>query len=172
MDNTTRFPKTFLNHPNQWRFRELLDQLFANPDPDHSTEAVVSFLKAHPLPLDDFPALDNTYSRTILARHPNGFEAMAGRWQKNAVSSIHGHPWYAFMMTVGGRLQEDSYEQQQNGLKMTSSRILAPGDFICAIGEKNTFDNHIHGVTAIEETLSIHISSQDASKGETFSSIS
>ena len=163
------FPKTYLNHPDQWLFKDLLDRIFAEPDPDRITESVVSFLRARPLPMDDFPVLDNTYSRTMLGRHENGYEAMAARWQAGAVSSIHGHPCYALMVTVHGRLHVEHYEKSRGRLQMTSSRILAPGEFLSAKSPNTGFDNHIHGVKAIEETLSIHISSQDATKGEIFS---
>ncbi len=168
MSSTTGFPKTFLNHPDQWQFKALLGRLFTDPNPDQITEAVVTFFKAHPLPMDDFPVLDDTYSRTMLARNENGYEAMAARWQAGAVSSIHGHPCYALMITVQGKLQVNNYEKSEGGLHLTSSRTLSPGEFISAISRNTNFDNHIHGVHAIEETLSIHISSQDATKGETF----
>ena len=168
MEITTGFPKTFLNHPYQWRFKTRLNRLFKDPHPEHITEAVVSFLKEYPLPLDDFPILENTYSRTILARTDNEYEAMAARWCKGTVSSIHGHPDYSFLMTVVGKLQIDNYEKSGTGLNKVSSQVLLPGQFIHARAENNRFDNHIHGVHAIEETLSIHISSRDAAKGEIF----
>jgi hypothetical protein len=168
MKQTTGFPKTFLHHPNQWRFKALLDDLFSQPHPEQITEAVISFFKKHPLPLDDFPVLKNTYSRTLLARHENGYEAMAARWDKGTVSSIHGHPDYSFLITVHGRLQIDNYEKSGSGLQKTSTRVLMPGQFVHATAHNNHFDNHIHGVKAIEETLSIHLSSRDASTGEVF----
>jgi hypothetical protein len=169
MMRTDGFPKTFLDHRDLWRFKALIDTLFKNPEPDRITEAVSSFLRRTPLPIDDFPVLDGTYSRTMLARHPSGWEVMAARWQKGAVSSIHGHPRYAFMMTVAGRLQVDEYESSGDGILQNGTRHLNPGEFIASIGEApGTFDNHIHGVQAIEESLSIHISSHDATLGKTY----
>jgi hypothetical protein len=41
--------------------------------------------------------------------------------------------------------------------------------FSSSTGKPGTFDNHIHQVKAVEETLSIHIPSDDAMKGEIFS---
>ena len=45
---------------------------------------------------------------------------------------------------------------------------MEPEQIINDIGQTGTFDNHIHGVQTYEETLSIHISSDDAAKGEIF----
>lgn len=168
MEKNDGFPKTFLGHPDQWRFKDLLDKLFNDPKPEHITEKVVQFLRSTPLPLDDFPVLLNTYSRTMLAKNENGYEAMAARWQKGAVSSIHGHPEYAFLMTLHGKLRLENYQQRDGGIYKTSTEMLPPGEFISAFGNQNTFDNHIHGVYAIENTLSIHISSQNATKGKVF----
>lgn len=161
-------PITYLNHPHHQKFLNLLSELFINPAPHEITEAVDQFLKQYPLEITDYPKLDRTYSRTILFRHENGYEAMAARWDTGAVSSVHGHPHYALILVVSGRLGIDNYGKTDQGLILTSSETLPPGHFFSDIGDSDRFDNHIHQVTAHEETLSIHLSSDDAAKGEVF----
>jgi hypothetical protein len=161
-------PKTYLNHPNQWKLKALLEELFIDPDPDHITEELTGFLKKYPIPIDDFPMLEGTYSRTILLRSDNGYEAMAARWSPGTVSSIHGHPEFALIIVTKGRLVVDCYKKHNDRLEKTGSEFLTESQFFSDVGQAGTFDNHIHGVQTDEETLSIHISSDDASKGETF----
>ncbi len=168
MNETGCIPKTYINHPNNWKFQRLLQNLFKNPDPNHITEGILTFLKQYPLVLDDFPPLEGTYSRTILYRHENGYEAMAARWSPGAVSSIHGHPHYAMIMVVKGSLGVDNFIKTQGQLKMKTSSVLSEFEFFSDNGDSNAFNNHIHRVQADEETLSIHISSDDAAKGETY----
>ncbi len=161
-------PITFLNHPGQWQLRSLLEQLFISPDPDRITAQVVDFLHSHPLPADDFPLISGTYTRTILLRNNNGFEAMAAHWSPGTVSSIHGHPFFTLYYVVTGQLAYDNFRKNNAVVEKTSSGRLSASEHIAFIGRPDTFDNHIHQVTAMEETLSIHVSSDDATKGEIF----
>lgn len=161
-------PKTYLNHPNQWKLRYFLQKLFINPDPQHITSELVEFLKLHPLPLDDFPRLEGTYTRTLILREENGFEAMAARWSKGATSSIHGHPYFNFYYVVHGCMKIDDYESSDGGLVLNQTGSIASEEEFSYIGDVGTFDNNIHQVHAIEETLSIHISSDDSAKGKIF----
>jgi len=135
-------PKTYLNHPE--------------------------FLKLHPLPLDDFPRLEGTYTRTLLLREENGFEVMAARWSKGATSSIHGHPYFNFYYVVHGCMKIDDYKVTDGNLALTATGSITSEEEFSYVGEIGTFDNNIHQVHAIEETLSIHISSDDSAKGKVF----
>ena len=146
----------------------MLEELFIDPDPDHITEELIGFLKKYPIPMDDFPLLKGTYSRTILCRNDNGYEAMAARWSPGTISSIHGHPHFALIIVIKGKLGIDYYKKHDGRIEMTRSGFLSESQFFSDIGQAETFDNHIHGVQAYEETLSIHISSDDAAKGEIF----
>ena len=168
MSEKTLVPKTYLNHPNQWKLKALLEELFTDPDPDHITQELSAFLKKYPIPMDDFPLLEGTYSRTILFRSNNGYEAMAARWSPGTISSIHGHPKFALIMVIDGRLGVNYYKKHNGQIEKIKSGFLTESQFFSDMGQAGTFDNHIHGVQAYEETLSIHISSDDASKGETF----
>ncbi len=152
----------------QKEFKILLENLFAHPDPDRIKEEIITFLRKNPLPMDDFPLLDRAYSRTVLYKAPNGYEAMAARWSSGAVSTLHGHPQYALIIGTRGRLKVENFKKNKGRLEMTSSEILSDYGFFSGIGREGQFDNHIHRVKALEESLSIHISSDDATKGEVY----
>jgi hypothetical protein len=156
--------------PYQKEFKILLKHLFAHPEPDRIKEKIITFLKKTPLPMDDFPLPDGTYSRTILYKAPNGYEAMAARWSPGAVSSVHGHPQYALIIGTRGRLKIENFKKNEAGLEMTSSEVLSDYRFFSGIGREGRFDNHIHRVEALEESLSVHISSDDATKGDVYPS--
>lgn len=168
MNDKTCQPVTYLGHPNHWKLKYFLDKLFAYPDPRHITSELNDFLLQHPLPLHDFPRLEGTYTRTLIARNENGFEAMAARWSKGAISMIHGHPYFNFYYVVQGAMQVDDFETTANGLVLSASGVISAGDDFSYLGNEGTFDNNIHQVQAIEETLSIHISSDDSTKGHIF----
>lgn len=164
-------PKTYLNHPNQSKLRVLCQDLFLNPDIDYIRKEFVGFLRKHPIPIDDFPPLKGTYTRTILFRNDNGYEAMAARWNKGTISPIHGHPYFTLYFVAEGELAIDNYMKQENleaRIEHTTSENLSEKQFFALAGKPDTFDNHIHQVTALQETLSFHISSDDATKGQIF----
>jgi len=168
MMNNGRKPITFQNNSAQIQLRRLLFELFTDPDPKMIVRTISDFLRQYPLPLDDFPRFEGTYSRTIVHRSSNGFEAMAARWSKGAISSIHGHPSFIFYYVVNGYLEIDNYRRNDICVTKTSSEYLGRNEYFFSIGKSNTFDNHIHQVRANEETLSLHISSDDSAQGEVF----
>jgi hypothetical protein len=172
MKNPTGSPITYLRHPHQGRLRRLLFELFIHPDPRSIAASVAAFLRQYPLPLDDFPRIEGTYSRTIVHRDDNGFEAMAARWSKGAITTIHGHPPFIFYFVIDGSLKIDNYRRDKTGLILDSSTCLGKNEHFFSIGEQGRFDNNIHQVQANEETLSLHISSDDSRKGEVFTRIS
>jgi hypothetical protein len=169
MKNPTGFPITYLSHPHLGKLRKLLVELFANPDMQNIAAATAACLREYPLPLGDFPRIEGTYSRTIVHRDDNGFEAMAARWSKGAITSIHGHPPFIFYFVIHGNLKIDDYQRDGAGVLPGSSEIMEPNDHFFSIGKPGRYDNNIHQVQANEETLSIHISSDDSRKGAVFS---
>lgn len=171
MKNNPISPITYQNHPHQKKLRRLLFELFLSPQPEKIVSTTSAFLGEYSLPLDDFPRLEGTYSRTIVHRNDNGFEAMAARWSKGATSSIHGHPPFIFYYVIKGRLKIDNYQRNDAGLTMDSTIYLGKNEHFFSFGKPDRFDNNIHQVQADEETLSLHISSDDATKGEVFSRI-
>lgn len=168
---TNTKPITYQQHQFHIELRELLQKLFLKPIPNRIIDVITQFLIHHPLPITDFPRLEGTYSRTILHRHSNGYEAMAARWSKGAVSSIHGHPPFVFYYVIEGKLKIDNFRQTSDGLQRSDSLLLNNGQGFHAFGEPGRFNNSIHQVYADEETLSFHISSDDALKGQVFSSL-
>lgn len=165
------FPKTFLGHPHLWKLQTLLQSTLAGADHNHIIVKVTYFLCKQPLPIDKFPLIHGTYARTILHRSDNGLEAMAAQWSKATVLSVHGHPSFAFYFVAQGCLEIDNYIRCGDQVTKTTTEILTAEEYISLTGEIGTFDNNIHQVHAIEETLSIHTSSDDSAKGEVFSQV-
>ncbi|VAW41888.1 hypothetical protein MNBD_DELTA03-717 [hydrothermal vent metagenome] len=163
-----RKPQTYMGHPNQEYIRIFLRELFSIPDPEKIAQKTVSFLSDHPVPLSDFPPFAPLYSRTILYRAENHYEAMAARWSKDAISVIHGHPMFAFYYLLEGELSVECFEKSGAKAVRTDTRIYKPGQYFSMLGTPDTFDNGIHRVSAKKESLSIHIYSDDAMKGQIF----
>ena len=161
-------PQTYLGHPNHERIRMFLRELFAAPDPDTIETESAAFFDRNRVPLLDFPPFEPLYSRTILYRAENGFEAMGARWSKDVVSAIHGHPMFAFYYLLEGELSVENFEKDGAGVRKIGTRKCSPGQYFCMRGNAGAFDNGIHRVTAVQESLSIHIYSDDAMKGEIF----
>jgi len=168
MNNSTGSPITYLSHPHQGKLRKLFLELFLHPAPYNIAATAAAFLQQYPLPLDDFPRIEGTYSRTIMHKDENGFEAMAARWSKGTTTAIHGHPPFIFYFVIAGSLKIDNYRRGATGLVLDSSECMEKNDHFFSIGEPGRFDNNIHQVQANEETLSIHISSADSTKAEVF----
>lgn len=161
-------PVTYLHHRHQMGLRNFLQQFLESAEPENNVNELVDYLKSHTLPLEDFPYQQGVYTRTVLYRHDNGFEVMAARWSKGTRSSIHGHPYFNFYFVMHGCLEVDDYQRHDKGIALASSAIFPVNSVSSFAGNKETFDNNIHQVHAIEETLSIHISSDDSAKGEVF----
>lgn len=161
-------PKTYMAHPNQEKIRLFLRELFVQPDLERIETEAAAFLGENRVPLSDFPSFAPLYSRTILYRAENGFEAMAARWSKDAVSAVHGHPMLAFYYLLEGELFVENFEKKGSVITKTDKQTYTPGNCFCMWGEPGAFDNGIHRVIAAQESLSIHIYSDDAMKGELF----
>lgn len=169
MTANTSFAKTHIDQVRQRRLLEFFDSHFKNPDPELIAGELIKFLQRYPLALDEFPRQEGGYTRTVILRHESGFEAMIARWSRGTTSSIHGHPWFNLYCVVHGHLVMDDYQKSGEAIHFVSSGELRPVDLSYFIGEKGRFDNNIHQVHAREETLSIHISSDDSTKSEVFS---
>lgn len=161
-------PTTYTHTASPDELLRFFRQLFSRPEPAAIPKVVSSFLRYCYLPIDNFPRLDGTYSRNIIYRHDNGYEAMAARWSKGAITAIHGHPAFVFYHVIQGKLRIDNYLRDRHSLTPNGTIILEDGENFHAIGQPGCFDNSIHQVYADEETLSVHISSDDGAKGELF----
>jgi hypothetical protein len=78
---------------------------------------------------------------------------------------------FAFYYLVQGELQVENYERRGEGAALLDTKIYRPGQYFCMLGRPHTFDNAIHRVSAPQESLSIHIYSDDAMKGEIFKAV-
>jgi hypothetical protein len=163
------YSKTYEEKTYQLALRELLKGHVVNLQPDLLAQQLVQFLQDYPLALDDFPREEGKYTRTVILRHESGFEVMAARWSRGTISPIHGHPWFNFYCVVHGCLKMDDYLMEKDGIALISSGKLQEDGFAFFVGEQGRFDNNIHKVHALEETLSIHISSDDSTKGKIYS---
>ncbi len=170
MSSIIRKPLTYQQHPSLGALHYLLQQMFSEPEPMEIPDAVVGILRQHCPRLSEFPRIVGTYSRTILYRHENGYEAMAARWDKGTLTTIHGHPSFLLYYVIEGELKVDNYIRTETGLITGDTMVFRDGEGFYAIGESGRFDNSIHQVQANEETFSLHIFSDDGTKGEVFDS--
>lgn len=161
--------KTYKEHLQYFELISFLEKQFENPQPELLAQELVPFLESNPLDIEDFPRKEGTYTRTVILRHESGYEAMVARWSKGTTSPIHGHPWFNLYFITHGCLVMDDYVLKKDELVLISSREVEKNGVSFFIGEKGRFDNNIHRVHAREETLSLHITSDDAAKGQIFS---
>ena len=137
------------------RSQEVLNSLF-------------EFFECNPLKIENFERNEGSYSRTILQRLDSGFEAMVARWDKGAVTPIHGHPDFALIYIVKGALKETLYTKDGAAIRKELTTIHRAGEYTYHHGIKGRLDNAIHQIQAMKDSLSLHIYSDDALKGEVF----
>jgi hypothetical protein len=158
--------KTFLAHPNQPKLQKFFQKMFQDPYAVDIEKEAAHFFANHPVTMDDFPIVEGAYSRTILYRAENRFEALGVRWSKGFTSLIHGHPSIVFDYIMEGELFIQNYEKTRAGLVKTDSRSYTSGEYFFSRGKEGAFDNCIHQITVCAECLSLHIYSDNALQGE------
>jgi hypothetical protein len=161
-------PPTYLSHPNQKKVREFLRRLFEEPERDGVEHILQDLFLSFPLPTSDFPFIPGSYSRTILLKSENGYEAVAARWCKGVVSNVHGHPPFSYCFLVEGSLRIENFKKTAGKIVLSDEKVYKPGDFFYNRGENGRMDNNVHRVSAEEESLSLHIFSDDSRQGEVF----
>lgn len=140
----------------------------AKYDPSKMTPVILEMLKTSNLGIEDFPLVPLSYSRTMLHREDNGFEIMMARWNKGAVTPIHGHPRFAFVFLIDGGFTETSFIRDEASIVQSKQTQYLSGDYAYEDGIEGRFDNFIHKIFADNDSLSLHIYSDDALKGEIF----
>ena len=130
--------------------------------------SILDLVSSYPFSIKSFPLIEKGYSRTILHREPNGFEVMVARWSRHAKTPIHGHPGFSVLYLIEGELSEQSFIKEKDQPIGIDSRIISTGDYSCDKGVDGRFDNAIHQIRATQESLSLHIYSDDALKGEIY----
>lgn len=119
----------------------------------------------------DFSGLDlieGGYSRNIMVCSSSGAELMVARWAEGARTPIHGHPDFAYYHLLGGRLGVEEFTLEKGQPVLKNSLIMNTGDFFSQEGVPGRFDNCIHRITALEESFSFHMYSDDGLKGQLF----
>jgi hypothetical protein len=164
-------PKTYLDHPVDDSLKVFCRRLLELANVEQMAREAVKFLLQSTFSLEDFPYVENNYSRTILHRHPSGFEAIMARWGRGAVTVIHGHPSFGFYYLLEGRLQVENFERDGNGVKKISERIWLPDESFSIRGRAERFDNGIHRIRVLDGSLSFHVYSDDGLKGECFEQV-
>jgi len=125
----------------------------------------VQFVSNIQFSVNELPKENSSYSRTIVARVATGFERMVARWTKGFVGKVHGHPDYAFYHLLHGRLGVEHFSLNPSGPKLTTTTVMEPENHFCVEGIAGRYDNSIHRITALEESLSVHMYSDDALSG-------
>lgn len=156
--------KTYTTDDLPAAMQEILPGFIANLE----DEARLLSLSAQFKPEGTYPYAPHCYSRNILLRAESGAEVMIARWDQGAVTPIHGHPQFAFVYVLQGQLQMEHYRETDQGLVLADTIIKGKGQHIYNAGIANRYDNAIHRVTALIPSLSLHVYSDDASKGIIF----
>ena len=147
-------------------FSRVLQQVASRKYDSEKTLAILSdFFAAHRLSTIDFPVMKQSYTRTTLLREKTGFEIMIARWDKGSATPIHGHPRYSFLYVIEGELSEQFFIRDNKKLMQVSTLNYKVGDYSYHNGDPGTFDNAIHKITAVQNSLTLHIYSDDALKG-------
>jgi len=158
-------PITYIQTADTTDLGAFFSALFRKEKREDYCKEVLSFTKKVELTLADYPKAEKSYSRTIVARAEEGFEGMIARWDSGIAGVVHGHPDYAFYHLVYGRLGVEHFKLGPEGPELVTSCIMEPGDHFCVEGVAGRFDNAIHRITALEESLSVHMYSSDALLG-------
>ncbi len=168
MERSFTKPVTLKIQPKDEPLRLFFDALLAQDNSDNMASAIVGFIEPYVFKMENYKRVAETYSRTIVSQPGNGFEAMIARWSEKTVTAIHGHPDYAFYYCLAGRIGVEHFMMEKSGLGRISSKIMRPGEYYSIQGKPGTFDNAIHRITSLEESLSLHVYSDDPSKGRVF----
>lgn len=115
---------------------------------------------------------DKTYGylRNKLATDESGWEILLIYWSKGHKTAIHGHPQLCSYNYLDGRFKLELFEKVgDRSAKLTKTLQVHSGDLFNDCGNEDTFCNHIHRIECLsDEGFSLHIYSDDASKGDEF----
>ncbi len=165
--------QTDFDHPQAKQMKPLLQELSEVPNSEAMAEVISNYLSKYTPSINDFPCIKNSYSRTILSRSESGMEVLIARWDSGLTSTIHGHPAFAMVYVIAGSLTVEQYEKTESNdigcVIKTGVKTFDAGNYFYGQGIEGRFDNHIHRIIAAKESLSIHVYSDDALKGEVFS---
>lgn len=113
----------------------------------------------------NFPLDAETYSRHILSKNKDGWLLLI-HWDKDVLTSIHGHPESAFIYILDGSMEVENFIL--NPLQSLNKKIVQPGESFYSDGLIGRFDNAVHRVHTKQQTLSLHFYSDDPNKGNIY----
>lgn len=151
------------DHIGKFKSVDALHSQIQNKNYEHILEQIA--LLKEEIKDYDFPLDASTYSRHILSKK-DGCWLLLIHWDKDVTSSIHGHPKRAFVYAVEGLLEIESFNVDP--LQSLNKNIIHPGEYFDNDGSSGGFDNAVHRVHAIEQSLSLHFYSDDPTKGVTY----
>lgn len=137
-------------------------------DAEEMLKVLFDFFSTRQLGLNDFEYKKGGYSRTILYREKSGFEVMVARWARGSSTPIHGHPDFSLCYLIQGGVKETVFYKEEKRILQGGVSIQTPGDYSYHYGEEGGFDNAIHKIEALRDSLSLHIYSDDAMKGQIY----
>ncbi len=154
----------------------IIQLIKTNPEP-HSwhelpkiIDKIIKENKIHEkINLHDVPCELGTYSRnSILYDEIQPWEIVITRWNTGDFSAIHGHPAFALYYPLIGQYEMDIYNLHHENLEFDKRLSLNPLDFVYNIGEIGIYNHYIHQVFANQPSITLHVYSEHASKGQKF----
>lgn len=91
-------------------------------------------------------------------------------WEKNATSSVHGHPDFAYYQVIEGEFEMDIYAPvSPETVEHTNSTTLKRGNIVWQQSEPGRYDNLVHRVkTKNTPGFTLHLFSDDPALGQQF----
>lgn len=129
---------------------------------------IMQWLEKNPLHHDFNSYSSDKYVRTYIGRDEHTrWEAIVVSWQQGNATTVHSHPQFAGYNFADGVFKIEVFEpHDQQTAKLIKTIIVDKPYGMFAIGDANTFTNHIHRITCISPTAhSLHVYSDDALNG-------
>lgn len=113
---------------------------------------------------------ETDYARNYLFKDDSGWEVLLICWEKRNKTTVHGHPSKCCYNFISGDFKIDFYKKvSDTEVKKVSSNIAQNLNAYSYVGEKYTYDNHIHQIECLSDRgFSINIYSEDARLGQEF----
>lgn len=116
------------------------------------------------------------YYRQVLAREyyqdillDQNFEIIIGHWEKtDTPCHIHGHPQFLYYQVLSGLYLMHFYkirDAKTKKVELVSSLFLKPSDVFSVCADHSCMSNCIHSIQCYEPGQTLHIYSNDATKG-------
>ena len=134
---------------------------------------VTDYVSRNPLPAYD-NYLPDSYARAYVGRcEDTGWEAIVMSWTEGNPSTIHGHPTFAMYYFLEGEFKLELFEKvDDHTAKLVDTLYINEPKCLYAIGPEGRYDNHIHRISCVNgKGRSLHIYSDDALKGHTYTKV-